>query len=48
VIPTAGEQESNRMVIASVPGLRHDDMWDGASEPRKAAVLALLDRCLAG
>lgn len=48
VLPAAHEQERLRMIIVQLPEQRHDDMWDGASDSQKAAMLAVLDRCLKG
>jgi dienelactone hydrolase len=46
VLPDAAEAARLGMVILAVPGLAHNDMWDGATEAQKQAVLAALDRCL--
>jgi hypothetical protein len=46
VLPSAEEQARLGMVIGTVPGLVHNDMWDAATAERKDAVIALLDRCL--
>lgn len=46
VLPTAAEQRRYRMVIGTVPGLAHNDMWDGAAAERKQAMLGWLQRCL--
>ncbi|HEX8573737.1 MAG TPA: alpha/beta hydrolase [Allosphingosinicella sp.] len=46
VLPTAAEQKRYRMVIGTVPGLIHNDMWDGAKPAQKQAVLGWLWRCL--
>lgn len=46
VLPSPEEQARLGMVIGTVPGLIHNDMWDAATPERKAAVIALLDRCL--
>ena len=46
VLPSPEEQARLGMVIGTVPGLIHNDMWDAATPERKAAVVALLDRCL--
>jgi dienelactone hydrolase len=46
VLPTAAEQRRHRMVIGTVPGLVHNDMWDGATPAQKRAMLGWLWRCL--
>jgi predicted dienelactone hydrolase len=46
VLPTAAEQRRYRMVIGTVPGLIHNDMWDGATAAQKQAMLGWLRRCL--
>jgi predicted dienelactone hydrolase len=46
VLPTAAEQRRHRMAIGTVPGLRHNDMWDGATAEQKQAMLSWLWRCL--
>ena len=46
VLPTAAEQKRYKMVIGTVPGLIHDDMWDGATAAQKHAMLGWLWRCL--
>jgi dienelactone hydrolase len=46
VVPTAAEQRRYRMVIGTVPGLVHNDMWDGATAAQKQAMLGWLRRCL--
>lgn len=46
VLPTAAEQRRYRMVIGTVPGLIHNDMWDGATAEQKQAMLGWLWRCL--
>ncbi|HYJ52368.1 MAG TPA: alpha/beta hydrolase [Allosphingosinicella sp.] len=45
VLPSSAEQARLGMVIAPAPVI-HNDMWDGATEAQKAAILAVLDRCL--
>jgi hypothetical protein len=47
VLPDAAEQSRLGMVIMPVPVI-HNDMWNGATEPQRRAMLAVLDRCLAG
>ena len=46
VLPTAAEQKRHRMAIGTVPGLLHNDMWDGATPAQKQAMLRWLGRCL--
>ncbi|HEX8535579.1 MAG TPA: alpha/beta fold hydrolase [Allosphingosinicella sp.] len=46
VLPTPAEVLQHRMVIATVPDLKHNDMWDGANPAQKQSVLGVLDRCL--
>lgn len=46
VLPTPAERKRYRMVIGSVPGLIHNDMWDGATAAQKQAMLGWLWRCL--
>ncbi|HYG47732.1 MAG TPA: alpha/beta hydrolase [Allosphingosinicella sp.] len=46
VLPTPAERRRYRMVIGTVPGLIHNDMWDGATAARKQAMLGWLRRCL--
>lgn len=46
VLPTAQEQARHRMVIVPLAGQRHDDMWDGATDAQKAAMVSVLRRCL--
>jgi dienelactone hydrolase len=47
VLPTAEEQALYRMIIHHLPAQRHDDMWDGASNVQKIAMVDVLRRCLA-
>lgn len=47
VLPSVEEQARYRMVIAPVP-VMHNDMWNGSTDAQKVAMIALLDRCLAG
>jgi predicted dienelactone hydrolase len=46
VVPTQDEQRRHNMLIASVPGLIHDDMWDVATRQQKEAMLSYLFKCL--
>jgi pimeloyl-ACP methyl ester carboxylesterase len=48
VLPTAEEQARLGILVTTVPGLKHNDMWDGAAPEHKAAMLAALDACLDG
>ena len=47
VLPAAAEQKRHHMVIGTVPGLIHNDMWDGATTAQKQAMLEWLWTCLA-
>jgi pimeloyl-ACP methyl ester carboxylesterase len=46
VLPSPAEAQQHRMVVVTVPGLRHNNMWDVASDVQKRGVLDALDRCL--
>jgi predicted dienelactone hydrolase len=46
VLPTEAERKRYRMVIGRVPGLIHNDMWDGATAAQKHAMLEWVWRCL--
>ena len=46
VLPSADERRAFLIAITDVPGLRHDDMWDGASAMHKERMIAALDACL--
>lgn len=46
VLPTAAERKRYKMVIGTVPGLIHNDMWDGATPAQKTAMLDWLRLCL--
>jgi pimeloyl-ACP methyl ester carboxylesterase len=48
VLPNAEEARALGMQIAQVPGLIHNDMWDGATLEQRAAMLGLILRCLRG
>jgi len=48
VLPDAAEQARLGILVAKVPGLRHNDMGDGAAPEHKTAMLAALDACLDG
>ena len=46
VLPTPEEQRAHAMLIAGIPGLRHDDMTDSATAAQKQAMLKLIFACL--
>jgi hypothetical protein len=46
VLPSAEEQRALGMHVATVPGLHHNDMWDGAAPEHREKVLQALDACL--
>ncbi len=46
VIPTRAEQDRHGMIISTIGGLRHDDMWDGATPDRKLAMKERLLNCI--
>lgn len=48
VLPTIAEQRRLGMHIAKIPGLHHNDMWDGATTEQRAAMTRHLEACLAG
>ena len=48
VLPSATEAARFEMAIVPVAGLLHNDMWDGALEPQKAAMLSVVRRCIGG
>ena len=48
VLPDPEEARRHRILVAQVPGLRHNDMWDKATTEQKAAVLGHLAACLEG
>ena len=48
VLPTIAEQRRLGMHIAQIPGLHHNDMWDGATTEQRAAMTRHLEACLAG
>ncbi|QND63953.1 alpha/beta hydrolase [Mesorhizobium loti] len=48
VLPDTKQQLDLQMVIGSVPGLEHNQMWDGATEEQKSKMLALIAECLKG
>ncbi len=47
VLPDAQTARSLDMIIEVVPGLVHNDMWDGSTPEQKVSMLSLIDRCLA-
>ena len=46
VLPDPREAADLGMVIATVPGLEHNNMWDAATPEQRHAVLQALDSCL--
>lgn len=48
VLPDTRQQLDLQMVIGSVPGLEHNQMWDGATEEQKSRMLSLIAECLKG
>jgi predicted dienelactone hydrolase len=46
VLPSAAERKRYRMIMGTVPGLVHNNMWDGATSEQKQAMLGWLWRCL--
>lgn len=46
VLPGEEEARTLDMQIAQVPGLIHNDMWDGATPEQRAAMLELILGCL--
>lgn len=45
VLPSAAEAARLGMQITPMP-IIHNDMWDGASEPQRAAMLDAITKCL--
>lgn len=48
VLPEAKQQLDFQMIIGGVPGLEHNQMWDGATDDQKSKMLSLISECLKG